>query len=190
MCERPDARVVKSRDSFFTVLAAVISEDDYNLSIRSADLCKKANKGRATFFRRYRQVGDIFRLRDEEIWVAFSKLDFAGLEKKLIWRKLLLFLVKHKEEFVFKFSYDRDKLFRRMIFSIRHDVAFNLECYDPELSLYLFEIFYANVCGILKVWIESGMGVEKIDWIAKYLAHTAGNMSGNMAKTIAEVFRQ
>ena len=186
MCERPDARVVKSRDSFFAVLAETVNEYGYNLSIRSVDLCKKANKGRATFFRRYRQVGDIFRFKDEEMWAAFVKLDFAGNSKEIVWRRLLLFIIKYRGEFIFKFGYDRDRLFRKMIYLVRHEVAPNLERYDSELSERLFELFYAGVRGIIKVWIDDGVKVEKIDWVVRCLVRMTNSVNSNLAAIIAE----
>ena len=74
----------------------MVSEDDYNLSIQSSELCVRANKGRATFFRQYRQVGDIFKLKDLELIEEFSTMKFSGLTQTMIWSRVLIFIAKNR----------------------------------------------------------------------------------------------
>lgn len=179
MRKRPSTRVARSRDSLYIALAAMISEDDYNLSIQTTELCARANKGRTTFFRQYRQVGDIFKLKDEELMENFSRIDFAGLSQKMVWRRILLFIAQNREIFTFKFRYDRDKVFRKMIVSIRDDIAPALTKYESELADKLFEMLYFEVRGIIKIWVRKGAKTESIHKVARYLNHASNNVIRN-----------
>ena len=73
-----------------------------------------------------------------------------------------------------------------MIYLVRHEVAPNLERYDSELSERLFELFYAGVRGIIKVWIDDGVKVEKIDWVVRCLVRMTNSVNSNLAAIIAE----
>ncbi|MDO4760047.1 MAG: hypothetical protein Q4A33_01955 [Candidatus Saccharibacteria bacterium] len=179
MRKKPSTRVARSRDSLYLALAAMVSEDDYNLSIQTTELCARANKGRTTFFRQYRQVGDIFKLKDEELLVSFNKIDFTELSQKILWRQILLFIAKNREIFIFKFRYDRDRVFRKMIVGLRDEIAPVLKEYEPEVADKLFEILYFEVRGIIKLWVRKGAKAENINRVAKYLAHAANNISKN-----------
>lgn len=185
MCKEPSTRVARSRDSLYKALISMVSEDDYNLSIQSTELCARANKGRATFFRQYRQVGDIFRFKDEELITSFKALDFTGLTQKMIWRRVLVFIAKNREVFTFKFRYDRDRVFRRMIVDIRDDIAPNLNRYDSELADRLFEILYFEVRGIVKIWVRKGVDVNCIDKVVRCLVHAADNVNRNWGTIFA-----
>lgn len=186
MSKEPSSRVARSRDSLYLALVAMIREDGYNLSIQSSELCARANKSRATFFRQYRQVGDIFKLKDEELMANFNKLDFTGLTKKVVWRRILLFIAQNREVFTFKFRYDRDKVFRKMILSVRGEIAPDLVCYEPELADKLFEMLYFEVRGIVKIWVRKGAKTESINRVARYLNHAANNVSKNWGAVFAD----
>ena len=178
MRRQPNTRVVRSRDSLYLALISMIREDGYNLSIQSTDLFAKANKSRATFFRQYRQVGDIFRLKDQEILERFSELDFVNLSKKLVWQRTLLFIVQYREVFAFKMGYDRDMVLRKMIERLRYAVMPELRRYEPELAERLFEMFYAEVWGIIKIWVKNGAKTGEISQVARYLDYAASSVCG------------
>ncbi|MBO7664553.1 hypothetical protein J6S46_01700, partial [Candidatus Saccharibacteria bacterium] len=84
---KPSARVARSRDSLYKALISMVSEDDYNLSIQSSELCVRANKGRATFFRQYRQVGDIFKMKHLEMIAEFSTKKYSCLTQTMVWSR-------------------------------------------------------------------------------------------------------
>ena len=163
----------------------MVSEDDYNLSIQSSELCVRANKGRATFFRQYRQVGDIFKLKDLELIEEFSTMKFSGLTQTMVWSRVLIFIAKNREVFDFKFRYDRDKVFRRMIVEIRDEIAPGLKRYDERLANKLFEMLYFEVRGIVKIWIRDGAKVDAVDRVVQRLVYAANNVNRNWGTIFA-----
>ena len=176
MSKEPSSRVARSRDSLYLALVAMIREDGYNLSIQSSELCARANKSRATFFRQYRQVGDIFRAKDQELLTKFSELDLSNMSRKLVWQRVLVFILQYREIFEFKFEYDRDEVLRQMLYKIRDLVAPELRRYEPKLANKLFEMLYAEVRSIIKIWLKEGAKTEEISQVARCLDCTANSV--------------
>lgn len=157
-----DSRVLKHRELFFWALADVICEDEYNFSIRVADVCKRAGMSRATFERDYSHVGEILKKKDDELIREFYEMQLCGCSPEVIWRKILYFMVRNKEYFLFEFKFPRYHLLWRVFLAIR-DVL------PGKIVDDIFSVYCCEIWGMLRVWCLRGMEVGEIPALSRKL---------------------
>lgn len=150
-----DSRLANTRESFFDVLATYIFENPYEYTIHASDICLKANRSRMTFNRLYESVGDILKWTEEEVYKGFLDLELDRMDLYITWRKVVLFVVKNRMVFNFELITYRGDLLRRMT-----SFLWNFFSLSNDISLY--EMFYAEVFCLFRIWATSGMKLDKI----------------------------
>jgi DNA primase large subunit len=98
------------------------------------------------------------------------------MSRKLVWQRALVFILQYREIFEFKFEYDRDGVLRQMLYKIRDLVAPEMRRYEPKLANKLFEMLYAEVRSIIKIWLEEGAKTEEISQVARCLDCAANSV--------------
>lgn len=152
---KEDSRITNTRESFFDVLATYIFENPYEYTIRASDICLKAKRSRMTFNRLYENVGDIIKWTEEEVYKGFLSLEFDRMDLYITWRKVVFFVLKNRMVFNFELITYRGDLLKRMtsflwtFFGLSNDVS-------------LYEMFYAEVFCLFRIWVTSGMKIDKI----------------------------
>lgn len=153
---KEDSRRINTRESFFDVLATYIFENPYEYTIRANDLCARAGRSRMTFNRLYDNVGDILKWTDEELFGTFLKISFDKDDLLASWRNVVLFVWKNRIVFKFELETYRGELFRKMM-------EFLWDFFSMTSDKFLFEMFYAEVFCVFRVWIMDGMKNYNID---------------------------
>lgn len=153
---KKDSRVTNTRESFFDVLATYIVENPYEYTIHANDLCLRAGRSRMTFNRLYENVGDILKWADREVFQEFLELHLEKENLYISWRKIMIFILRHKMVFEFELKTYRGNLLRKIA-----DYLWNF--FEMSSDKFLFEMFYAEAFCVLRVWSEDGMKINNID---------------------------
>ena len=166
-----DLRYRKREKRIFGALIRIVKREEYAMTVRPSRVYREAGVSRSTFRRHYRQVGEILEKKDKELLREFKKV--ASGDLKTAWRKTLIFIVKNREVFEMKFVKTDDRLLRKMVEYLDKKLNFGWMRYGVRTRSRIFEMFYAEVVGVMNIWVKEGMKIEDIERMAVELAHLA-----------------
>lgn len=181
-----DLRYQKRERAILRALVKIVKNEDYALTIRPSRVYQEARVARSTFRRHYREVGEIFAKKDRDVLGEFRNI-IKDKDLKSAWRKTLIFIAKNREIFELKFVQTDDRLLRRMVEYMEEKMDFGWERYEMRVRLRIFEMFYAEVVGILNIWAKDGMKVDRIEMVAKelvYLTRVADKKWGSVVSNL------
>ena len=165
-----DLRYRKREKAIVEALVKIVKDEDYALTVRPSRVYREARVSRSTFRRHYREVGEVFRRKDGELLREFKR-SIKDDELKTAWRKTLIFIVKNREIFELKFVQADDRLLRKMVEYMEKRMDFGWAKYGTKIKGKVFEMFYAEVVGVLSIWEKEGMKIERIESAVRELAH-------------------
>ena len=181
-----DLRYQKREKKIFGALIRIVKKEEYAMTVRPSRVYREAGVSRSTFRRHYREVGEILEKKDEELLREFRSI--TGGDLKTAWRKTLIFIAKNREVFEMKFAKTDDRLLRRMVEWLDRKLGFGWGRYGARVRLRIFEMFYAEVVGVMNIWAKEGMKIEGIEKMATELAHLTTTADKRWGSVVTERF--
>lgn len=171
-----DARAKRTKSNLWRALAQILRGKKYCVNVKASKVYRLANVSRATFRRHYKDVDDILEQKDTEMLTAFDRMKFEGLDLINVWQRVLFFMMRYRDVFLLQFQEGDDRFLRELIEKVYNCVDFGWGNYSSELLGRIFEVYYCEVVGILRLWARDGMPSKDLSRVARqleYLTETA-----------------
>lgn len=172
---KADRRTIYTQNVIKEALLKLLDNQSLK-KITVKEICLEADINRATFYRHYT---DIYNLYEEICKEIISKV--YPLEENTFFSYQLLEIIKENQGFYKEFfhAHINSPHFKKIIkniFDDQNNIAKRRKDYDPKDFKYVFDFHIYGVTGLLKEWVDSGCQ-ESIDEIYEVINKITRNIA-------------
>lgn len=160
---KTDARVIHTKATIREDFIALLNDHPLN-KITVKALCDKANINRATFYRYYEDIYDLYEKTKDEFISAFidSFFDMKNLttENKL---KIFVYEIKKNSSLVYALTKQNDsinftsKMCRKLYYHIENEFNALFSDFNENQCSAAFTFVVSGCAGLISDWVNSGM---------------------------------
>lgn len=155
----------KTEKKLARALRKIIERRIWTLSVRVAQICRKAGVSRATFYRHYRGIDGMMRQKSRAI-----KADYRRLLRELkkpngrgVWGQTLVFIYQNREFFLVEMRRKNVGVLVEMIEEMKERFHEEWLEYEEVVIRDLIQIYTHGVIGVLLAWGEEKLQLDKLE---------------------------
>lgn len=160
-----DKRVIKTQRSIRNAFISLIKEKSLN-QITVAEISRKAELGRGTFYLHYKDVYDLYEHIEDELYNELEEM-FRRLypscnptNLKIILDNITEYIETNKDIFLFLIQQDSNG--RKVKTFFTEKILENSSWEEPpEFNKFESTFIVSGVVGVLVEWLENGLSIER-----------------------------
>lgn len=166
--KKRDKRSIQSSEWIYDALNILLKEKSYN-EITVTDIVNKANLGRTTFYRNFKTIDDVLRMKCDEKFLEFRNYCINYYqnyfnEDKTFLKPFLRFWYENSEIIELLMKAERENIIKEYLsseiyFFIKTSDIYNNEIISKHLN-YFVEIRVSNSISILTEWIKNNKNLS------------------------------